>query len=81
MWGQMQVDEVTRAGLLKPPLIFAAVGVLGFGIGPVPDTRAALGYLAVSAALSIGLGLWRGALLPLWTDADGRTVARVAVAA
>jgi hypothetical protein len=73
---QMRVHEVTARGLVKLPLIFAAVGVLGFGTGAVPDTAHALAYLAVSAAVSVALGLARGALIPMWTDGDGRLVSQ-----
>jgi hypothetical protein len=30
-----------------------------------------LGPLAVSAALSVGLGIWRGQTITVWRDADG----------
>ena len=38
---QMQVDRVTTAGLIRLPLIFAAIGVLGFGraTSTAPATR------------------------------------------
>jgi hypothetical protein len=68
---QMRAHPVTPGGLLKLPAIFAAVGVLGFGTGAIPVDPAAIAYLAVSLALSLGLGLWRGAVIPLWHGADG----------
>lgn len=73
---QMRVHEVTTAGLVKLPLIYAAIGVLGFGTGTLPDDGAAIAYLAVSAALSIALGVWRGALIPVWSDGAGRLVSQ-----
>ena len=60
IWRQMHEHEVTREGLFKLPIIFAAIGVFGFGTGAIPTDAAALGYLAFSLALSIGFGIWRG---------------------
>jgi hypothetical protein len=68
---QMRVHEVTTAGLIRLPLIFAAIGVLGFGTGDLDGSRDAVAYLAVSAAVSVALGVWRGALMPVWTDGAG----------
>ncbi|MDO8212153.1 hypothetical protein [Conexibacter sp. CPCC 206217] len=68
---QMRVHEVTTAGLVKLPLIFAAIGVLGFGTGDLADSTDAAAYLAVSAVISIAIGLWRGAAIPIWRDQAG----------
>ena len=76
IWRQMHEHEVTREGLFKLPLIFAAVGVLGFGTGAIPTDAAALGYLAFSLALSVGFGIWRGVELSIWRNADGNPSAR-----
>ena len=76
IWRQMHEHEVTREGLFKLPLIFAAIGVFGFGTGAIPTDAAAIGYLAFSLALSVGFGLWRGAALPIWRNADGNPVSK-----
>ena len=76
IWRQMHEHEVTRQGLLKLPLIFAAVGVLGFGTGAIPTDAAAIAYLAFSLALSIGFGVWRGVEIPIWRNADGNLVSK-----
>ena len=41
IWRQMHEHEVTREGLFKLPLIFAAIGVFGFGTGAIPTDAAA----------------------------------------
>jgi hypothetical protein len=76
IWRQMHEHEVTRQGLFKLPLIFAAIGVLGFGTGAIPTDATAIGYLAFSLALSVGFGVWRGVELPLWRNADGNLVSQ-----
>jgi hypothetical protein len=76
IWRQMHEHEVTREGLFKLPLIFAAIGVLGFGTGAIPSDAAAIGYLAFSLALSVGFGIWRGVELPIWRNADGNLVSK-----
>jgi hypothetical protein len=51
------------------PLILAY-----FGIRALPDpawhTPADLGLLALGAAVSVGLGIWRGQIIQVWRDAD-----------
>ena len=76
IWRQMHEHEVTREGLFKLPLIFAAIGVLGFGTGAIPTDAAAIAYLAFSLALSVGFGVWRGVALPIWRNADGNLVSK-----
>jgi hypothetical protein len=71
IYRQMRVHEVTTAGLVKLPLIFAAIGVLGFGTGDLAASADAIAYLTVSAIVSIAIGLWRGAAIPMWRDEDG----------
>ena len=73
---QMHAHPVTAVSLVKLPAIFAAIGILGFGTGAVPTDGRAIAYLAVSLALSVGLGVWRGALMPVWPDSAGRTLAQ-----
>lgn len=73
---QMRTHEVTTSGLVKLPLIFAAIGVLGFGTGDLDGGREVVAYLALSAAVSIALGVWRGAVIPVWPGADGTFLSR-----
>jgi hypothetical protein len=72
IWRQMHAHEITGSGLIKLPVIFAAVGVLGFGTDPVPTDGAAVAYIAFSLALSVAFGIWRGARIDVWRDAAGR---------
>ncbi len=76
IWRQMLEHEVTREGLFKLPLIFAAIGVFGFGTGAIPTDATAIAYLAFSLALSLGFGIWRGVELPIWRNADGNLVSK-----
>jgi hypothetical protein len=71
---QMRARPVTPAGLVKLPAISAAVGILGFGTGAIPGDGPAVAYLGASLALSVGLGLWRGAVIPMWRGPDGATL-------
>ncbi len=66
IWRQMHAHEITAAGLVKLPIIFAAIGVLGFGIEPVPTGAAAVAYIALCLALSLTFGVWRGARIDVW---------------
>lgn len=76
VYRQMQVNEVTRGGLVKLPIIFIAIGVFGFGLGTIPTDQPALVYLAASLVLSVGLGVWRGLIIPVWTNAQGVLVSQ-----
>jgi hypothetical protein len=71
IWRQMHAHEITVGGLVKLPLIFAAVGVLGLGTRELPTDRNAIAYLAFSVALSLAFGVWRGARVSVWRDASG----------
>ena len=72
IWRQMHAHEITGSGLVKLPIIFAAVGVLGFGIDAIPTDATALSYVAFSLALSVVMGIWRGVKITVWQDAAGR---------
>ena len=72
IWRQMHAHEITGSGLVKLPIIFATVGVLGFGIDAIPTDAAALSYVAFSLALSFVMGIWRGVKITVWRDAAGR---------
>jgi hypothetical protein len=71
IWRQMHAHQVTAGGLVKLPLIFAAIGLLGFGTSDLLVDGGAVGYLLVSVGLSVGFGLWRGARLSIWHDESG----------
>jgi hypothetical protein len=75
IWRQMHAHEITGSGLVKLPVIFAAIGVLGFGMSAIPTDGPALAYIAFCLALSIGFGIWRGARIDVWRDA-GRWMSR-----
>ena len=67
---QVQLARVKPRLLLLAPLVLAF-----FGIRSLPASTwrvpADLALLAVSAALSLGLGVWRGQTIKVWRDADG----------
>ena len=67
---QVQVARVKPRLLVLAPLVLAF-----FGIRSLPASTwrvpADLTLLAVSAALSLGLGAWRGLTIKVWRDADG----------
>ncbi len=73
IWVLARQVQVARA---KPRLLVLAPLVLAFfGIRSLPASTwrvpADLALLAVSAALSLGLGAWRGQTIKVWRDADG----------
>jgi hypothetical protein len=69
---QMSEHAVTREGLIKLPLIFAGIGLIALNATDVPHGSLAVAEVAVSVALSVGLGLVRGALMPTWQDDQGQ---------
>ena len=71
LWRQMHEHRITRSGLIKLPVIFAAIGALSLTRQDVPADAAAALYVLCSLGLSVGLGLWRGAVIPVWQAADG----------
>jgi hypothetical protein len=68
IWRQMHAHEITGGGLVRLPVIFAAIGVLGFGTGAIPTDAAAFAYVAFCLVLAIGFGIWRGARIDVWRD-------------
>jgi hypothetical protein len=65
-----------RMARVKPRLLWLAPLILAyFGIRAVPASTwkvpADLGLLALSAAVSVALGLWRGQSISVWRGADG----------
>jgi hypothetical protein len=65
-----------RRARVKPRLLWLAPLVLAyFGIralaAPTWHIPADLGLLALSAAISVGLGVWRGQTIQVWREADG----------
>ena len=67
---QVQVAPVKPRLLWLTPLLLAF-----FGIRSLPSSTwhvpADLALLAISAVISIGLGVWRGQTIRVWRDADG----------
>jgi len=67
---QVQLARVKPRLLVLAPLVLAF-----FGIRSLPASTwrvpADLALLAVSAALSLGLGAWLGQTIKVWRDADG----------
>ncbi len=76
LWRQMHEHAITREGLIKLPIIFAAVGLLSIQHDELPTRAAALAYLALSLTLSVTLGAWRGAVIPAWQDAAGTWISK-----
>jgi hypothetical protein len=65
-----------QVGRVKPRLLWLVPLLLAFfGIRSLPSSTwhvpVDLGLLAVSAVISIGLGIWRGQTIRVWRDADG----------
>jgi hypothetical protein len=65
-----------RLARVKPRLLWLAPLVLAyFGIRALPTSTwrvpADLGLLVLSAAVSVGLGVWRGQTIRVWREADG----------
>lgn len=71
IWRQMHVHTVTGASLIKLPLLFAGIGVLVQSGSLTQGGKAALVALMISVAASVVLGLWRGAVIPVWRAQDG----------
>ena len=76
LYRQMHEHQVTREGLIKLPLIFAAIGLLGWTAQDNPTDAAAVAYMALSLGLSVALGVWRGAVIPAWRDAAGDWISK-----
>src|SRR5919109_2693511 len=71
IYRQMRPSEISRAALIRLPLMYAWIGLLGFGTKHLDVTAGAAPYIALSAVLSIGFGLWRGAQVRVWRGASG----------
>jgi hypothetical protein len=71
IYRQMQAHEISAAALVRLPLIYGAIGILGFGTGHLDVTGAAAPYIAASAVLSIGFGIWRGRQVRVWRERSG----------
>ena len=68
---QIREHRITRPRLIRLPLIFAAVGLLGLSTADLPTDAIAAAYVAVSLAVSVLLGVWRGAVIPVWKTPAG----------
>ena len=71
VWRQLYAHAISREGLIKLPLIFAAIGAFSLTQQDVPSDAATVAYVATSLGLSVALGIWRGAVIPTWLTADG----------
>jgi hypothetical protein len=70
IYRQMQRSKISGAGLMKLPLTFVAIGLLGFDHW-FPGNGGSWTVLAIGLLLSAGLGVWRGAKMPIWREHDG----------
>jgi hypothetical protein len=71
IWRQMHARPVTAEGLIKLPLIFAAVAAVIALTSKVPDvTPEVMAYDAACAILAIGFGVWRGQRVSIWHEGD-----------
>jgi hypothetical protein len=68
---QMHVHSISRASLIKLPVLFAGIGLLVQSGSLVPGGLGAAIALTISVATSIALGIWRGAVVPIWQANDG----------
>ena len=75
IWRQMHAHEITGSGLVRLPIIFAAIGLLGFGTETIPTGAAASAYVVFCLALSIAFGVWRGTRIDIWRD-GGRWISQ-----
>jgi hypothetical protein len=75
VWRQMHPHEISRRALTKLPVIFGAIGLIGLGRGDIPSSGAAAAALCGDLALSVGFGVARGRLMPIWRD-GGRWLAQ-----
>jgi hypothetical protein len=71
IYRQMRAREVSPIALVRLPLVYAAIGLVAFGTGHLDVSGGAGPYIALSAVLSIGFGVWRGAQVRVWKEADG----------
>jgi hypothetical protein len=68
---QMHVHTISRDSLIKLPVLFAGIGLLVQSGSLVPGGRGAAIALSISVATSVALGIWRGAVVPIWQADDG----------
>ena len=76
LYRQMHEHAITREGLIKLPIIFGAIGVLGLTTQDIPTDAAAAAYVALSLGLSVSLGVWRGAVIPAWQNRAGEWISK-----
>ena len=70
IWRQMRPHRVSVRRLALLPTIFLVLGIAGTATGSMPTDAEAIAYLAVSAALGIGFGAWRGRVIRVWREGD-----------
>jgi hypothetical protein len=68
---QMRVHTISHGSLIKLPVLFAGIGLLVQSGSLVAGGRGAAVALTISVAISVILGVWRGAVVPIWRAPDG----------
>lgn len=68
---QMHVHTISRGSLIKLPVMFAGIGLFVQSGSLVAGGRGAAIALAISVFLSVVLGVWRGAVVPIWQAENG----------
>ena len=71
VYKQTQVAEISAKGRFKMAIIYGIVGLCVGGFA-APHGAAAVAVLAISAILSVVVGLARGRLTKIWLQPDGR---------
>jgi hypothetical protein len=70
IYRQMRRSKITTEALVKLPLIFVGIGILGFGHW-LPGNGGSWTVLAIGLSLSLAFGVWRGLRMPIWAEPDG----------
>jgi hypothetical protein len=68
---QIRPAPVKTRMMVAAPLVMAYFGIKETPVSTLKST-ADLGFIAVGALFSIGLGLWRGTTIRVWRGEDGR---------
>jgi hypothetical protein len=71
IYQQTRKHQVTGQNRFKLAIIYGIVGLVVGGLN-MPANATAFGLLALSALLSIGVGLLRGKYTKVWAAADGK---------
>jgi hypothetical protein len=71
IYQQTRRHQITGQHRFKLAIIYGVVGLIVGGIN-MPKNAAGVGLLALSLALSVGVGLLRGRTTKVWAAADGK---------